>query len=252
MQEIKKLISALIAPLAARPKGEIYQTITLTGDGENHGFPMPIDGWVMVSGNNNNQGTTAARCQLWGHPVQRLSSSISINANPGYSCQSIGFFKKGDLVNYNLYGYEENLARIIATIGGGLSSILQVIGGGLCLISHLFNRFTSSLVRKPCRANQTLTLEVCQRLVRGAKRTPLSQMDTLSCLGFTLRQLKSRTLQNTFELNHQQVFQQVFLFPLVKAIKSISTANTQEQGACSLSSLRQSAQANLACEGGAL
>ena len=229
----KEFIAAQAMPAESSTEYSYESTDSVT-------FTAPSDGYLTIGASQAN-GETRIIC--WGG----VESTIADKS--GEALAVFSPMRKGQVKYFSVSAYR--FVRFYPLVGGGLSSILQAIGGGLCLLSYSFNRFTSSLVRKPCRANQTLTLEVCQRLVRGAKRTPLSQMDTLSCLGFTLRQLKSRTLQNTFELNHQQVFQQVFLFPLVKAIKSISTANTQEQGACSLSSLRPSAQANLAM-GGAL
>lgn len=187
--------------------------------------------------------------------VQVAMDSIVQTQFSGWANSSLNasvYVGKGQKVSFWGSSVNNVKAYFVSTIGGGLNTIIQAIGGGLCLLSHSFDRFISSLVAKQCRVNQISTSEVCQRQVRGAKRTPLSQMDTLSCLGFTLRQLKSRTLQNTFELNHQQVFQQVFLCLSAKAIKLTFTASTQEQGVCSLSSSRQSAQANLCYVGGAL
>ena len=81
---LKELISSLIAPLSARPQAGIYQKITVTGDGSNHNFTMPIDGWVSLVGQNNNVGSEMTSCFLWGDAGSEVpTASGSIIAPPG-------------------------------------------------------------------------------------------------------------------------------------------------------------------------
>lgn len=251
---LKEVINSLIGVTSARPK-QLYQQIQLTADGTNRSFVMPIDGWVSLIGQENIPNTYMSNF-VWSDAGQDgPTASVSVQAAPGYTSQSLGFFKKGQSVNYNIQGYQQALAKIFSLIGGGLSSILKAIGGGLCQLSHLnrlFNRFSSSQARKQCRANQTSTSVVCHSQVSGVNFTRPFPTAISSCLGFISKQLKSPTSQSTFELSQLQKSLLEFSFQCQKAIRSTFTANTREQEVCSLSSLRQSAQANLCLQGGAL
>lgn len=116
---LKELIRSLIAPISARPQAGIYQKITLIGDGENHNFTMPIDGWVSLVGQNNNVGIEKTNCFLWGDAGSEApTASGSILAKPGYTVQGLGFFRKGQTVFYNIVGFSTCEARIFALVGG--------------------------------------------------------------------------------------------------------------------------------------
>lgn len=116
---LKELIRSLIAPISARPQAGIYQNLTLTGDGNNHSFVMPIDGWVSLVGENNNVGSEITSCFMWGDPGSEApTASGSILAKPGYTVQGLGFFRKGQHVNYNIAGFSICKARIFSLVGG--------------------------------------------------------------------------------------------------------------------------------------
>ena len=116
-------LRALQSTTAARP-GNMSQTITPIGDGQNQGFVMPADGWVSIGGSDQNNEYGAAF--IWGDAgKERPTSSVSSNNSFGYTAQAIGFFKKGERVNYNLHGFTNYYARIFPVIGGGLTRFFK-------------------------------------------------------------------------------------------------------------------------------
>lgn len=134
-------LRALQSTTAARP-GNMSQTITPIGDGQNQMFVMPADGWVSLGGWQTNNEYGAA--YIWGASgKERPTASTSSTNSFGYTAQALGFFKKGEQVNYNLHGFTNYYARIFPVIGGGLNSIIQS-GGELCLrLKTIFNRCSS-------------------------------------------------------------------------------------------------------------
>lgn len=71
-------------------------------------------------------------------------------------------------------------------IGGGyLSSILQAIGGGLCLISHSFNRFSSSAVAKRIRQAKE-SQSTCRQAVLLHHTMGISSSEQTLLMGKTL------------------------------------------------------------------
>lgn len=130
----KKLIEALFGATSAKPQG-LYQEIELVGDGLNRAFTMPIDGWASLNGQSPIADTYMNNF-IWGNAGQeRPTASVSAKAEPGYTSQSLGFFKKGQQVNYNMQGYSWNSVKIFSLLGGGYRLLLKIFqsGGATCL-----------------------------------------------------------------------------------------------------------------------
>lgn len=121
---LKEVINSLIGVTSARPK-QLYQSIQLTADGTNRAFVMPVDGWASIVGQENLPNTYMNNF-IWGSIGQDTpTASVSVQAAPGYTSQSLGFFKKGQSVNYNLQGYQKAYAKIFSLVGGGLARFLK-------------------------------------------------------------------------------------------------------------------------------
>lgn len=249
----KELISSLIAPISARPQAGIYQKITVTGDGENHNFTMPIDGWVSLVGQNNNVGSEMTSCFLWGDAGSEVpTASGSIIAQPGYTVQGLGFFRKGQPVFYNIVGFSICEARIFALVGGGYLSYFATFGGGLCLrLNHFLSRFSSSLVGKRSPAVNTKVL--AKRLTTiGVKNTLPPLTATSSFLEITSSLYKLVTLPEAFRYVRNVILPLVQCFPLRKVKYSTHQLATRVQPCLFTDSIRALAQPNLCFEGGAL
>lgn len=247
---LKELISSLIAPLSARPKSQFYQTITPVS-GETASYTMPVDGWVRLYGANPEGSNQIV--QLWGGENQAtLSTSTTVQSPATWSSSAIGFYRKGDLIFYSISGFSEMKLNIFALVGGGYLSYFATFGGGLWLrLNHSFKRFSSSLVAKQCRVVRTLILR-SPRLVNGANNLLLHLTDTLNPTFSTQKSANFQTLQQLFEQNPKLNFPQRFIFLCIKAINLQHILTTRIRQELISRSSRQSAQANLAIQGGAL
>ena len=212
-------------------------------------FIAPSDGYVYVSdrGVNNQVSSLEINHADYGPFGTR-------SFGDGNSIIRLIFpVKKGRSVdiNFSNTALTDIVCRFRATIGGGLNTILQAIGGDLCLLSHSFNRFLSSLVAKQCRANQTLIFRSPCR-GNGVKPSLLPMMDTLKLSFSTQTRSNFQTLQQPFEQNPIVMSPQGFISPFIKAINLtfILTTKIQKELISRLS--KQSAQANLCLQGGAL
>lgn len=143
-------------------------------------------------------------------------------------------------------------------IGGGyLSSVLQAIGGCLCLISHSFNRFSSSAVAKQCQRLNALTLAF--RKTDKPSTTLPRLMGTSAPVLLTQREgqsFKPKQLEiNCYRLLTSELTNllEACSYPLKKVTRLQSLCDTTLQGIQQrLFSYQPSARLNPCFEGGAL
>ena len=223
-------LRALQSTTGARP-GNMSQTITPIGDGQNQGFVMPADGWVSIGGSYQNNEYGAAF--IWGDTgKERPTASMSSNNSFGFTAQALGFITKGARVNYNVHGITNYYARIFPVIGGGLSSILQALGGGLWLrLNHFLSRF--SLYTRE-RLNYRLSYPT----------TFLKQIPSGSGISHSLKQrkLNTKSRAETQLLRHSMV-QRVYLWT-VRQIPQLKTQEFHQE----ISTQRHTAQTTSVCD----
>lgn len=157
MPNLKNLITALIAPLSARPKSQFYQTITPVS-GQTASYTMPVDDWVHLYGANPTGSNQVV--QLWGDEKRAtLSTSTTVQAPATWSSSAIGFYRKGDLIFYSISGFSEMTLNIFALVGGGYLSSLVKFGGGLWLrLNHSFKCCSSYPAGKQCQGLRLFNL----------------------------------------------------------------------------------------------
>ncbi len=219
-------------------------SITVPNDDTTHATVSPIDGWACMRSDDGN----VKNFQLF---TNEIHSVISLSTPYWFR----GFIpvKKGDVVNYRCFGSGAGAhLDFIRSIGGGLNSIIQAFGGDLWLrLNHSFKRFSSSLVAKQCRVVRTLILQSL-RLVNGANNLLLRLTDMLKPTFSTQKRSNSQTLQQPFEQKPKLKFPQGFIFLCIKAINLKHILTTRIRQELISRSSRQSAQANLRLQGGAL
>ena len=122
MPNLKNLITALIAPLSARPKSQFYQTITPVS-GETASYTMPVDGFVRV---NTSQATKAEN-------YITVTSEIVAHQHttaPGYVNRVDLPVKKGSYVQVEFDGHDTVWVGFVARVGGGLRAFCRKLCRG--------------------------------------------------------------------------------------------------------------------------
>lgn len=206
-------------------------------------FVAPSDGYVYVSdrGVNNQVSSLEVNHADYGPFGTR-------SFGDGNSIIRLIFpVKKGRSVdiNFSNTALTDIVCRFRSTIGGGLNTILQAVGGGLCLLSHSFNRFSSSLVAKHIHP-QVLDKSTYRQRV-------LLQHKTVISYSAQLRAVKTLLLTRGVSCRYRASALQFVTHVLQSLALKVRTYNliTAER-LTSLFSFRQKDQVNLCLKGGAL
>ena len=218
-------------------------------------FVAPSDGYVYVSdrGVNNQVSSLEVNHADYGPFGTR-------SFGDGNSIIRLIFpVKKGRSVdiNFSNMALTDIVCRFRATIGGGLNQIIQAIGGGLCHLSHSLNRFSSSLVAKQCRVLlallKTQSLQTRQLSLHSTdtQRSDLNQRLTTQFATQESSQTISIQLFTPRVRTQQTVCNTRWFTCLCAKVQTLAQSLLVSHQA-RFASLRQSAQANLALEGGAL
>ena len=236
---IKSLVEKLFHMSSSQAMPSTSEISVSASEGEGS-FTAPTDGYLVL-GASRKTSSDFAVVNIWNN-----INTCSVSSD-GYG-QSRAYVpcKKGKTVRFSIIGNVDRSA-FISTIGGGLNQIIQAIVGGLCHLSHSFNRFSSSLVAKQCRAVRTLILQSL-RLVDGANNLLLHLTDTLKHTFSTQEQSNFQTLQQPFGQNQLLMFLRGLISLFTKAINLSCILTTKIQKELISSSSRQSAQPNLAKE----
>ena len=245
----KSVVSSLIDTLMKKSvanvsPGTLISTTSISESGME--VVSPCDGFAFltvgsVSGDRAYANMTSGEIT---HQHEGISNGYFVNLHLPV--------KRGNNVKVAYAGFSfAPTLRFFSRVGGGINQILQAIGGGLCLLSHSFNRFSSSLVAKQCRAGRTLILQF-RSLGNGANNLLRLLMGTLKLSFSTQTRSNFQTLQQPFGQNQIVMFPQGLISLSAKAINLTFISTTKIQKELISRSSKQSAQANLACEGGAL
>lgn len=114
---IKSYLKALIASTTTRPANKDASQVTLVADGTNRSFVTPADGFVSVHTDTPTDDKQSN--VIWSGNLKNPVAGVATSASGGREMFSLGFFRKGEIVNYNINGFTRAVARIYECIGGG-------------------------------------------------------------------------------------------------------------------------------------
>lgn len=192
---LKTLISSLIESVftskksfisnQAMPDDNLIVDIQQNTSGDITEFIAPYDGYAMVRASTKQTGSIGLGIYSGNEAYQ---TTMTVQSNTGQLNALLKPVSKGSVVRLHVYRANLNSIsmKFISTIGGGyLSSILQAIGGGLCLISHSFNRFSSSAVAKRIRQAKE-SQSTCRQAVLLHHTMGISSSEQTLLMGKTL------------------------------------------------------------------
>lgn len=254
MQKLKELITALIEAVFSSKKAFISNQA------------MPDDTDVIVSANPSSTNPVRYIAPSDGYAyvsdrgVNNQASSIEVN-HADYGPFGVRHFGSGNSIirlifpvkkgrsvdiSFSNTSLTDIVCRFRATVGGGLSSLIQALGGGLWLrLNHSFKRCSSSLVAKRIH-HWVLYKSTYRQRVSWQHKTGIS-------FSAQLRAVKTLLLTHGVSCQYRALALQSVthvLQSLAPKVRAFSL--TMAEHSTSLLSFRQKDQANLCYEGGAL